>query len=324
MRDFDDVYKELCDECETEMESMKREAVRETLRKEVLQAVSLLLIYGGIIWLIVINSIFVLHNAILQFVIGLLVPILSIFVGVYVESISGGNTTKEDKYERMFKGKIIKRLLKEFSDDIKFYTNSDKKIMCEDYRNAQFGTFDNFYYRADDMIYGTLKNGSVINMVDCFVRENCADENKTGKSKDFFGLFAFIELKKNISTSILIRKDYYKKEKNKSTKIELDSSEFEKIYNVYSEDKVTTFQLITSDTMQMLIDFEKENGITPELTMYENKLYIRFETGKMFEPTYFEKKRALDYETLKKYYNTMCFTLKFTEKITKNIKETEI
>ena len=51
-------------------------------------------------------------------------------------------------------------------------------------------------------------------------------------------------------------------------------------------------------------------------------MYIRVCTGEVFEAKVFKK--ALDYDTLLKYYNIINFTLELTEKILKNIKETEI
>ena len=104
--------------------------------------------------------------------------------------------------------------------------------------------------------------------------------------------------------------------------MELDSGEFEKLYDVYSTDKIMAMQLLTSDIMQMFIDFKEKYKITPELTLKENKLYIRFQTGNMFEAIL--TKKALDYTTLLKYYDTIKFTLNITKEFIKNVKETEI
>ena len=104
-------------------------------------------------------------------------------------------------------------------------------------------------------------------------------------------------------------------------KIELDSSEFEKLYDVYSSNKIIAMQILTSDIMQMLIDFKNKNQITPELTLKKDKLYIRFTTGNQFEGSIFKK--SMDYKVLKKYYDIINFTLSITEKFLKNISETE-
>lgn len=134
----------------------------------------------------------------------------------------------------------------------------------------------------------------------------------------FYGLFAEIKLDKTILANIKIRKNTLTLIKPKD-KIEMDSSEFEKIFNVYGTDPIITMQLLTADVMQMLVEFKEKNKFTPEITIKENNLYIRFNTGEVFEATMF--KEALDYSTLLKYYNIINFTLELTEKILKNIKE---
>ena len=48
-------------------------------------------------------------------------------------------------------------------------------------------------------------------------------------------------------------------------------------------------------------------------------MYIRFATGDLFEATIL--KSSVDYDVLKKYYDTINFTLNITEKFLKNIKK---
>ena len=42
-------------------------------------------------------------------------------------------------------------------------------------------------------------------------------------------------------------------------------------------------QLLTSDIMEFLIDFQDSTGIDFELTLKNNKIYIRFFSGNIFE-----------------------------------------
>ena len=152
-------------------------------------------------------------------------------------------------------------------------------------------------------------------------RESRDEDGHRSYHTVFRGLFAEVESDKFLTDKIKIRKNAIKLFDSKQ-RIEMDSGEFEKIYDIYSENKIVAMQLLTADIMQMFIDFKEKNKIVPELTIKGNKLYIRFQTGNTFEANIF--KDALDYSTLLKYYNTIEFTLGITEKMLKNISETEI
>ena len=102
----------------------------------------------------------------------------------------------------------------------------------------------------------------------------------------------------------------------------VDSAEFEDIFTVYSSNSIIAMQLLTADMIQLLIDFKKQNNILPELTLKKNALYIRFHTGNMFEAPLL--KNSLDYDIIKKYYDTLDFIVKLTEKFTENINKTEL
>ena len=133
----------------------------------------------------------------------------------------------------------------------------------------------------------------------------------------FHGLFACIEMDAFVKDNIKIRKNSVKFFDRKE-RIEMDSGEFEKIYDLYSVNKIYAMQLFTAEILQLFVDFRK---ISPEITIKGNKLYIRFETGNIFEANLF--KESFDYNTLKKYFSVIRFVIELTDIIHKNIKEPE-
>ena len=227
--------------------------------------------------------------------------------------------SKDNKnYINLFKEKVIKTFVKEYSETLEYIPNLG--ISKQIYRNGEFENFDTFY--SEDLIKGTLDGNYKINMSEVHTEKESKDEDgHTTYYTVFRGLFAEIILDKNVKTKLKIRKDNISLF-GKKDKIKMDSSEFEKIFNVYSTDKIIAMQLLTSDIMQMFIEFKEENKLTPELTIKDNTLYIRFETGAVFEPKLLKK--SLEFDFLLKYYNIINFTLGLTEKMIKNIKETEI
>lgn len=222
------------------------------------------------------------------------------------------------KYSKLFKEKVIRTFVKEYSSSLEYLPS--KGIDELSYVKGEFERPDRFF--SEDLITGTLEDGNRISMseVESEIESRDSDGNVEYLTV-FYGLFAEIKLNKTILANIKIRKNSLTLIKPKD-KIEMDSSEFEKIFNVYGTEPIITMQLLTADVMQMLIDFKEQNKFTPEITIKENNMYIRFNTGEVFEANMLKK--ALDYDTLLKYYNIINFTLELTEKILKNIKETEI
>ena len=229
-----------------------------------------------------------------------------------------GLSKKTKQYEKSFKENVIGMLVKEYCETLEYEPNGELPFYA--YLNGEFENYDIIHY--EDLITGTLNKKYKIMMAEVNTEKESRDsDGDTTYTNVFHGLFAVIEFNKTINTNIKIRKNT-KTLFRKDEKLEMDSSEFEKNFDVYADNKIIAMQLLTSDTMQMLLDFKDESNLTPEITLRGNNLYIRFATGNMFEPKIF--KNSLDKYTLKKYYDTINFTLDITEKFLKNVEETEI
>ena len=103
----------------------------------------------------------------------------------------------------------------------------------------------------------------------------------------------------------------------------MDSSEFEKAFNVYASDKIIGMQILTADIMDDILEFKNKAKFNFDIYINEDKIYFRFGCGHLFEP-YFKKKNILDSISLKSYYDVLCFTHEITNKIIKVINDVEI
>lgn len=223
-----------------------------------------------------------------------------------------------NEYKRIFKEEVIGVFVKQYSDKLDYKYN--KGVSSLVYSQAEFEKFDIFH--SEDYIYGNLEDGYKLEMSEIHTEyEEIDSEGNIEKGTIFRGLFAKVEFDKVIEDTIKVRRNTLKLFNNKK-RMEMDSGEFEQIYDIYSNGKIVTMQLFTAEIMGKFIDFRNKNKMTPELTLKKNKLYIRFKTGNVFETNLFN--RPLNYNILKKYYNIIQFTLEITEMMLKNIKETEI
>jgi len=294
MKNFNEIYEEIYKKYAKTMEEMRTSA-----RNGIIIVIAIAIAIGFILTFITGHTAF-----------------LMIAVVIIVLYIALSKNHKE--YKRFFKNNVVKAFIKEYSENLEY--KPEQGISSYYYQEGEFEHYDR--YHSEDLIVGTLQGKYHITMAEVHTEDESTDsDGNTSYSTVFHGLFAEIEFEKNVKTNMKIRRNgitlFHKKEK-----IEMDSGEFEKKFNVYATDKIIAMQLLTSDIMQMLMDFKEKNKVTPEMTLKGNVLYIRFATGDMFEPKML--KNSLDYTTLKKYYDTINFTLDITEKFLKNIEETEI
>lgn len=225
-------------------------------------------------------------------------------------------------YTKIYKEKVIGKFIKGYSEKLEYYPN--RGISSIIYNQAEFERHYDRYH-SEDVIVGNIFEDCKITMGEVHTEEEHTTTDSDGNTDTtyvtlFHGLFSQIELSKYIKFNLKIRKNSMLSNifKRKS-KLDMDSSSFEKIFDVNTDDKIQTMRILTSDVMQMLIDFKDKNKIVPELTIKDNKIFIRYETGNVFEPNFI--KNDMDFDKLKRYYNIINFTLELSKQFTKNIME---
>ena len=92
---------------------------------------------------------------------------------------------------------------------------------------------------------------------------------------------------------------------------EMDSSEFEKYFDVFSEDRVLATRILTHDVMEIMTDFYSK--LKYEVVIKNEKIYLRFFTSSMFEPNTFGN--PLDKNLLYSYYYILKFILKLSDNL---------
>lgn len=227
-------------------------------------------------------------------------------------------------YKKIYKEKVIKEFVNAYSDKLNYYPKGG--VSQAVYNRAKFdGHYDR--YRTEDLIEGTILDKYKISMSEVRTQreEQATDSNGdtyTTYTTLFFGLFASIELNNVHGVEFMIRANTFLSDKSDSlNKLNMDSGEFEKIYDVVTLDKISTLRILTADVMQMLIDFKQKNKVTPEIVLNSRGLFIRFELGNVFEPNLI--KTDIEYDNLKKTYDLINFTLDLTKKFSENILEFE-
>lgn len=236
-------------------------------------------------------------------------------------------------YKSEFKHKVINTIIESFDKSLKY--EPDKGITRDIYRKAKFNMFekDEFEtkysnvldlcpnidnsYSSDDLIYGNINANCKLLMGEIYSKTT----KRNGTFSVFEGLFAEIDTPKQFSEVIYIREN--KKEVSfPNLKIQLDSEEFEEIFDVYASNKILAMQLLTSDVMQELLEFYNQMKILCEITITDNHIYIEFSCGKLFENPKTES-FSLDKDTIYKYYRILDFTFEMSNMLVNLINDTQ-
>lgn len=223
-----------------------------------------------------------------------------------------------NEYVQNYKDKIIKNFVEIINHNLNYYKTGRKGIL-KLYQGASFSDKQFNSFSVDDYITGYNEDGTSIEMCNIAL-ENI---NKKGEFLNIIyeGIFSITQLNNYISEEIRIKKNQYIK-KNNSNKIEMDSAEFEKYFDVYSSSDIVTMEILTHDIMEELIQFYDKYKIKFEIVIKNYNIYIRFDTGAVFEPNILKK--ANDMNTLWVYYNILNFVTKLTIKINKLLKDVEV
>ena len=248
---------------------------------------------------------------VILFIITLFTCIFPIFFAVLlIMYISKKNKNKN----QFFKQNVMAKMVKYYNDSFEY--NANMGIGSAEYNQIWKEYYDRYY--TEDDIKGILANNYSFEMSNVTTQVVSTDsEGRESVSNIFSGVFARIDLPMDFMSELYICEK--SRDIKDQEKIKMDSSEFEKHVNVYGQNKMTAFQLLTLDIMQMLIDYEKQSKIEFEMCIKNDKLYIRFFIGDIFELGMAED--VTNHDVIQKHYYILHFIVKFSEKLSNIIKE---
>lgn len=223
-----------------------------------------------------------------------------------------------NEYVENYKDKVIKNFVEHINHNLN-YNKIGRKGIIKLYQEANFKDkqFNSFY--IDDYINGYNEDGTSIEL--CNIALENVNEKGEFLNLIYEGIFSITQLNNYISEEIRIKKNQYIIQ-NKCNKVEMDSKEFEKYFDVYSNSDIITMEILTHDIMEELVQFYDKYKIKFEIVIKNYKIYIRFDTGAVFEPNILRKSN--DINILWVYYNILNFVTSFTIKINKLIKNIEV
>lgn len=182
--------------------------------------------------------------------------------------------------------KVIPKILSTYNDRLIYQHNNG--IDSNVYDEAHFENWDR--YNSEDMIVGTIKNCNFA-MSEVHTQDRYTDsEGRTSYRTLFRGTFAVIDLNKDFASWISIVNNKIKLF-SKDNYISLENTEFEKIYDVFTDDKIKAMRLLTPDVTTKMIHLYNETGLYCEIKIINKKMYIRLYTSGLFEVAFSNPKK---------------------------------
>lgn len=250
--EFEKIHRELLKTYKTEIDKYRKPIVRKRMCEIILLIIAVL---GNVIGVKILNIYLCLFG---------ILSLIAFFISLQVKS------NAIDSYKIAYNEKVVTGMIDLLS--------STSNNITENY-----------------IIKYKLNNGK-INYANC-VRENAKLENKTNGLKDNMyvsvgeGIGVKIETQKNISASIIIANNSASPSllSSKLAKIEMDNREFEKNFNVYSDNSIIAMQLLTSDIMETVMKFKQRFGTNMELRVNKNTIQLFFYMEDAFESSVFSR-----------------------------------
>lgn len=320
MKNFEDLFKEIEEnqEIKKSWQEAREEQKKMNKIRGIIAIITIVLGLGFIILKMNLNS-YKEFNAFL------IIP--SLFFIFFVNLISFVITCllskKQNAYKLEFKQVIIKKLIDNFYDNLEYYPL--KEMPERIYEKPNYNEYYNEYH-SEDYFEGQIKNKYYIDMAEVFtehVETHTDSEGNTHTTRTtiFHGLFAKVTSEKSITSELRIVQD--KVGKYNKNRLNMDSSEFEKYFDVITDNKIIAMQLLTADVMEEMIEFENKTNMRFDVVIKENEIYLRFHCGNMFEPQAI-KKGIINKAQLEKYFYMLNFTYNLSNRLIELINETEI
>lgn len=303
---FGELYARLYRENFNELEALRSKAKKDS--------VWVILATIGIFLLIAINPIF----------------IILLIIGIIVWALRANKKRQDFKIEKrgqtypeVFKEKIVGPIIEHTFEAAKY--NAKQGLSRYDYVKAGYRDDIDRYF-SDDLIIAPLKADKEVSTFITFAevhteRESRDKDGHTSYSTVFHGLAGSFLIPKNVGKKIYIRNNWSVSGWNKN-KVKMDMPEFEKIFDVESDDPILTMRILTADVMAEMIDLYRKYKYRFEIHIINDTVYMRLRTGAMFEPNVF--KSSIEYKQLEKYYLVLKALMNIAEHIYDTILRLEV
>ena len=238
----------------------------------------------------------------------MLAPLLGfglVFGGIITFGVVESRITKP--YKRAYKEQLVKGILSEKIDDLRFYPHSG--IDKETVKSTDMMSLGNIY-QVNDLIEGTY-NGVRFSQSDILIQQRTSNGKTTSTTTYLQGRWLIFDFNKKFHCDLQVRDRkfaYAKKsggffsDRDKTEKLETESVEFNRIFKVYAENDSEAFYILTPHFMEALMKAKAQADGQVLFCFVDSKLHVAVNNRRdSFEPPVW---KPIDRETVRKAVET--------------------
>jgi len=316
MKTFDEIYEELQNRDKSELNIVWKEAEKANKEAKKISGIICLIVD---VFVIMFSLKDIISSGSLDLLVAIVMKVVFINLGILLlVSMKKETERKYNVFNDKYKKILINKLMGNFYNNLEYFPNKEMPEYI--YEKLQYEHYDR--YSSEDYFEALINKKNSIQMAEILTQKEKKHTNsETILITKFHGLFAKIELDKSINEELRIMQngDAFLR----GNKLKMDSSEFEKYFDVQTSNKIVGMQLLTADVMEELIDFENKTKMKYDIFIKGNELYLRFHSGAMFETTTL-KNGPVDKKTMEQYFYMLNFTYNLSNMLINLINDVEI
>ena len=218
-------------------------------------------------------------------------------------------------YKKIYKEQIISKFVKLVDNNLRYSMygrvgdDMKNKYLVSDFEKKAFNRFS-----SEDYVDGKIDGKIYAEIAELDVDYAFKKKKRRFREDLFKGMFAVIRSEKDLGAWVKVTKNGFKFFISKN-KLETDDIAFEKIFDIYTDNRSVAHQVIQGEMREILTRFYKDYDLRFEVMFKENIIFMRFFTPSMFEPKVFGN--SIDKKLLFTYYNIIKFISEVTNQIEK-------
>ncbi len=321
MKTIDEIYEELQNEKEVKELNEEWKELTASNKKQIKISAIICVILD--IFIIIFLRKIIMPNLIMPLQATLLIVVISNAMIFIIGTVMTQTAPKQLNFNQKYKNIVLKKIINNFYNNLEYFPYKEMPEYI--YRDNVYEFYDK--YNSSNYFEAQINNKYDIQMAEVETTKeeeytNSEGEKETRTVTVFHGLFAKIVIDKSIKSDLRIMQDRsFKYDKNR---LNMDSSEFEKYFDVKASDSIMAMQLLTADVMEELVMFENKTKMKYDVHIINNEIYLRFHSGTMSFYIGELKDGVLDKNLIHKYFYTLNFTYNLANKLIDIINDTQI
>ena len=180
----------------------------------------------------------------------LIIGLFAILMIIYAIFGKGYNGKAYENYKKLYKKHIVYNTLEKIFDDVKIYDSGFSEKEIQDSNVVDMGTG----FKSEDKFEGKYKD---VPFAACDVTTWHEEDDDDGGSRtviDFDGQYYVFEFNKKFKGNVIVTSNYSVSTKKNLETVEMENNEFNKMFNVYTDDQHLAYYILTPQLMEKIME----------------------------------------------------------------------